>query len=318
MPHLPRTHLAFAVVASLGAAHAALPARAAEAEDDAALDAKLDPIIECMNHSDAHIQRGIADYLKLLAQIEKDANTSHIAFLSGFEDMDFHHEKALACADMFEHAQSAPPELGALDRMIGDYAAAFRAFAPLSIDADAYYKQEDYKDDKWAKGRALNQELAPLLAKLETLSADTHREIGRQVTARNERELAAIERQEGKGFNWHTLNYMLAAHALLETVTEERRDDVAPAIERLQKGFEDATAFATAHEAELEVKPGRRLPGRVFVRAAAQSYLANAKEMRRALAADGKPSDSLLHTKFESLVNAYNSLVDDFNRRNDH
>src|SRR5690349_4566065 len=80
MPNLPRALFAVTtIIIALGAAVLDRSARAADGE--AAVDAKIDPIIECLNHSDAHIQRGIHDYRKLLAQIEKDPNTGHIAFL---------------------------------------------------------------------------------------------------------------------------------------------------------------------------------------------------------------------------------------------
>ncbi len=39
--------------------------------------------------------------------------------------------------------------------------------------------------------------------------------------------------------------------------------------------------------------------------------------MRHALDPESKTSESVQHTKFESLVNPYNSLVDDYNRSND-
>jgi hypothetical protein len=238
--------------------------------------------------------------------------------MGGFERGDFHFPKALKCADNLTEVSGAPPKLDELDRLASEYATTLRAFAPVAIEADPYYHQEDYKDDKWAKGAALDEKLAPLVEKLAALSSGIRAGIARELASVRERRLAAIEAEEGKGFNWYTFNYMLAARAVLDAFENEDGDALAPAIERLQRGFDDATAYAGAHEAELEVKPGKHLPGWVYVRASAGNYLRNVKEMRRAIDAESKIPEGLLRTKFESVVNAYNSLVDDYNRRNDH
>lgn len=175
---------------------------------------------------------------------------------------------------------------------------------PSSISSE---RHATLQDDKWAKGAALDETLAPLVDKLVMLSGGIRAGIEHELAAVRERRLAAIEADEGKGFTWYTFNYMLAARAVLDAFRNEHDAALAPAIERLQRGFDDGTAYEAAHAAETEVKPGRPLPGWVFVRASAGNYLRDAKEMRRALDPASKTGDSVLRTKFESLVNSYNS-----------
>jgi Protein of unknown function (DUF3829) len=217
MPVVSRIFLALALAATLGALAANRPARADAAEDQA-IERKIAPVIECINTVDAPLMRGIEGYRKLIAVIKENPKGGTLAFMGGFEQGDFHFPKALKCADDLTAVAGAPPKLEEFDRMASEYATTLRAFAPVAIEADPYYHQEDYKDDKWAKGAALDEKLAPLVEKLAALSSGIRAGIAQELASVRERRLAAIEAEEGKGFNWYTFNYMLAARAVLDAL----------------------------------------------------------------------------------------------------
>jgi hypothetical protein len=64
-----------------------------------------------------------------------------------------------SCEKAVAAARRLPPDLPELDRSAAAYNIALRVLAPLLDDVDAYYKQELYKDDHLARGKALHPRL---------------------------------------------------------------------------------------------------------------------------------------------------------------
>jgi hypothetical protein len=63
------------------------------------------------------------------------------------------------CRKNVEMANGLEPHDAALEAAASAYAAAVGALEPLLKEADDYYSQQDYKDDKMAKGKALHPRL---------------------------------------------------------------------------------------------------------------------------------------------------------------
>jgi len=63
------------------------------------------------------------------------------------------------CKKNVEKANALEPRDAALEAAASAYAEAVSKLEPLLKEADDYYKQEDYKDDRMAKGRALHPRL---------------------------------------------------------------------------------------------------------------------------------------------------------------
>jgi len=116
--------------------------------------------------------------------------------LTGFEDGDSRLANALKCADDFDQDVKASPKIEDLDRAASDYATAIRALAPLGVETDRYYNQNDYKDDKWAKGRELNGKLQPLIEKLEQASDGLHAGVKRELKSIRLRQLPTACRSD--------------------------------------------------------------------------------------------------------------------------
>ncbi|HLJ62657.1 MAG TPA: DUF3829 domain-containing protein [Stellaceae bacterium] len=314
--HRPFAVLGVALVAIMGLA---LPSRA---DEDEAMEEKLGPIIECINNADNPLQGNFDKYRRLVEEIKKDPKAGHLTFLNGFDtDSNYIGAKVWKqCADTFDEAAGIAPRIGDLDQAVKHYATAIRAFIPLAPEVDNYYKQEDYKDDKWAKGKALDEKLAPLMAQIEIASGGIRKAVLRETNAIRDRELTQVEAKSGKGFEWHTLHYMIEARKTQEAfaaVMESDKPSAAEfgkAIEPLQKAYDDAVAYAGAHEEELKPTPGGHLPGWAYIKLYARDYLAKAKDLRRKLEGDN-PNPSLINSTAESLVHTYNGLVDGYNQR---
>ncbi|HEY6334326.1 MAG TPA: DUF3829 domain-containing protein [Alphaproteobacteria bacterium] len=290
--------------------------------DDRAVEEKVAPFIECINDSDNELQGTFENYRRLLEDIKQNPRTSDVAFVGGFEGVDHGNKKSLKCADNLDKIAKATPEIDDLDRLAVDYAATIRTFVPLAAEADIYYHQQDYKDDNWAKGKALDDKLAPLIAKLESLSDNIHAAVEREVNGIRDRELAAVAAHEGKGFEWHTLHYMIEARKTLDAIEAMAGsrtlspDKVGNSIAPLQAAFDDATAYAAAHADEMKPNSSGRVPGWVWIDHSASSYLKEVKDLRRKL--EEKASQTNMKNSFESIVNSYNSLVDSYNGYKQH
>lgn len=63
------------------------------------------------------------------------------------------------CKKNVEQANAVEPRLPELEAAASAYATAVAALEPLLKEADDYYQQQNYKDDRMAKGRALHHRL---------------------------------------------------------------------------------------------------------------------------------------------------------------
>lgn len=286
-------------------------AQAADPPSDDEINRKLDPFITCINDADKRLLQTFEGYHKLLAAIQKNPNAQSFLFVGGFEHYDSRLMESVKCAEGLERIIVAAPKMEDLDRLGAEYAMTIRAFAPLALQADTYYDMKDYKDDKGAKGIALDEKLAPLMAKLEELSAGIHRGVRRQVAVLRERELAALEVKEGKGSHWQALNYVLVARRALDAFRDGEQDGVIAAVERLQQAYDDGEAYANAHQDEAKGPGGLR--GWFNLRNSAGVFLSVVKDMNRKLRPEAKSTPENLNGTFNLVVQRFNDLVQRYN-----
>ncbi len=299
---------AIAVIAVLTAA--TFERAAAEANDEAVRE-KLAPIIQCINNSDFVLQRTFVQYRRLLEDIKRYGSGSMSG--GGFKDGDPGLANSLKCADGLDQAVKASPKIDDLDRAASDYATAIHAFVPIATEADRYYGQNDYKDDKWAKGRDLDQKLQPLIAKLEEASDGLHAGVKRELKSLRQRQLAALEAKSGRNLRWHAENFMIVAREMLDTIEENPTvAAIAPAIERTQKAYDDAQAYASAHDSELHPAPILIPSAWASMENSAGFFLRDLKDLRRALES-GKATPADLKKEYGYVVSHFNDLVTGYN-----
>ena len=146
------------------------------------------------------------------------------------------------CRKNVEKANALEPRDAALEAAASAYADAVSKLEPLLKEADDYYKQEDYKDDKMAKGRALH----PRLVAAWDAFASADKALRGGVEAINDKRaaerLAAIEASEGRKARYHVEALMIHAKRVLRAQDSDearhRRDHAGA--ERLRKHREGA------------------------------------------------------------------------------
>jgi len=102
------------------------------------------------------------------------------------------------CKKNVEKANAMEPHDTALETAATAYADAVSKLEPLLKETDDYYSQENYKDDKMAKGKALH----PRLVAAWDAFASADQKLRGEVEAINDRraleKLAEIEKSEGR------------------------------------------------------------------------------------------------------------------------
>ena len=184
-------------------------AKPGDGEDVQAAIAKTNAYIELMNRT-LRASESWSRYTSWANAKTGPTGKERIVYgLYSLYDVRSETDKALA-------ATGNPPAYPALDETVKRYVAAYEGLAPLVTEADGYYERKDYLADKMAAGKALHAKLAPaaqaFLAERAALERDME-DIKRDL---DWRQLAAIEKSEGRKARWHVRNVMIEAKAVID------------------------------------------------------------------------------------------------------
>jgi Protein of unknown function (DUF3829) len=227
------------------------------------------------------------------------------------------------CRKNVEKANALDPRDADLEAAASAYADAVGKLEPLLKEADDYYSQADYKDDKMAKGKALHPRLVAAWDAFE--SADQKLRAG--VEAINDKraieKLAAIEQSEGKQARYHVEALMIQAKRVLRAQDAAKPDIAAMTqaiadYEETVKGAEQFSGSSVCAKNDAKI-------GSIFI-SNAKSYLVTAKQLMRRIH-DHVPYSSgdkmmlgnamsgwMVEGSPPRLLRDYNQLVDAYNR----
>ena len=149
-----------------------------------------------------------------------------------------------------------------------------RKLEPLLKEADDYYTQENYKDDKMAKGRALH----PRLVAAWDAFASADKALRGGVEAINDKraveKLAAIEASEGRKARYHVEALMIQAKRVLRA-----QDTAKPDVAAITQALNDYESTVKALEQLPGADDGAKI-GSFFI-GNAKSFLTTAKQLMR-------------------------------------
>jgi len=185
----------------------------------------------------------------------------------------------------------------------------------LLKETDDYYKQEDYKDDRMARGRALH----PRLVAAWDAFASADKALRGGVEAINDRRaaerLAAIEASEGRKARYHVEALMIQAKRLVRA-----QDTAKPDLAAITQALNDYESSVKA----LEQLSDEAKIGSFFI-GNAKSFLTTAKQLMRRI------RDKVPYSKGDAmmlnagggwmvegspprLMRDYNALIEAYNR----
>ena len=274
--------------------------------------AKLNAYVGCLNRLSARAFDSRARYFSWAA---KSGPTGRERIIYGLYTI----YDTSDCAKNVDKANALEPHDAELEAAATAYATAATKLGLLLKEADDYYTQENYKDDKMAKGKALH----PLLVAAWDAFASADKNLRGGVEAINDKraleKLAAIEQSEGKQARYHVEALMIQAKRLLRA-----EDQAKPDLAAINKALADYEDMVKGAEQFTGSSGGAKI-GSFFMNNA-KSFLVTAKALMRRLR-DHVPYSSgdrmmlgnamsgwMVEGSPPRLLRDYNQLVDAYNR----
>jgi hypothetical protein len=178
------------------------------------------------------------------------------------------------CKRNVEKANALEPRDAALETSASNYAEAVGILEGLLKEADDYYTQENYKDDKMAKGRAMHPRLVAAWDAFAAADQKLRTGIDELQDAMTAQRIAEIERTDGIKDRYHVEAVMLSAKRLMRVQSAAKSDIVA-----ITKALEDYEEILKATDAYAEANKDSKI-GSSFV-SSAKSFLTTAKQLMR-------------------------------------
>jgi hypothetical protein len=175
------------------------------------------------------------------------------------------------CRKNVEKANALEPRDQELEAAASAYVDAVTKLEPLLKEADDYYDQENYKDDRMAKGKALHPRLVAAWDAFATADKVLRNGVEAVNDRRAEEKLAEIERNDGRKSRYYVQAVMIHAKRLLRA-NDTAKPDLA-AITAALNAFEENVKAAE------QISDGPRI-GSMFI-SNAKSYLVSAKQLMR-------------------------------------
>ena len=224
------------------------------------------------------------------------------------------------CRKSVEKANAMEPRDAELEAAASTYVDAVTKLEPLLKEADDYYEQENYKDDKMAKGKALH----PRLVAAWDAFASADQKLRSGVEAVNDRraleKLAEIEKSEGRKARYNVEALMIKAKLVLRAENASTPDVAA-----ITQALNDYEETVKAAEEFSGSGIGSGKIGSMFI-SNAKSFLTTAKQLMRRIR-DKTPYSSgdrmmlnsggggwMVEGSPPRLLRDYNQLIDAYNR----
>lgn len=222
------------------------------------------------------------------------------------------------CRKNVEQANALEPRDAELEAAGSAYADAVSKLEPLLKEADDYYTQENYKDDKMAKGKAMHPRLVAAWDAFAKADKDLRKNVEIINDKRALQRLAQIEQSEGRKARYHVEATMIQAKRVLRTQNVDKPDLAA-----LTQALNDYEAAAKDLESAASADDGKKI-GSMFI-SSTKSFLTSAKQLMRRIR-DKTPysqgdrmminagSGWMIEGTPERLLRDYNQLIDAYNR----
>jgi hypothetical protein len=223
----------------------------------------------------------------------------------------------LDCRKNVAKANTLEPRDADLEAAASAYAEAVSTLEPLLKEADDYYSQENYKDDRMAKGKALHPRLVAAWDAFVTADQKLRNDVEVINDKRSLEKLAAIEQSEGRKARYHVEALMIQAKRVVRTQDAEKPN--LAALTQVLNEYERTVKSVEEFSGNDADKIGSMFIGN------AKSFLVTAKQLMRRIR-DRVPYSSgdtmminagsgwMVEGSPQRLLRDYNQLVESYNR----
>ncbi|MCL2779395.1 MAG: YiiG family protein [Polyangiaceae bacterium] len=222
---------------------------AAQADDaDTQLEKKIEPYIECLNSISSNVIQMRKYYLTFIppnGPTGKETSPGMNTLSKG---------DASKCAAGVAKAKTKPPSNPQLEQAGEAFAQAATRIDKISNELHDYFDKKNFLDDKWAKGKALHPQLMEAFKAFGKADDTLHNVLDGITKPLHQRELARVEKEDGKKFVYHRLHVLNTARDFIDAADDPEIDfsHFTAARTDFQKALADLTAYGDAHKADLK------------------------------------------------------------------
>jgi hypothetical protein len=197
------------------------------------------------------------------------------------------------------------PPLPNVDATAQKLAQATAALAPVVKSASDYYSQRQYKSDAAKRGQELHSQLLPMFEQFFGAELALRRELSAVLEDIERRNLAQIEKEHGKNYEWHLRSFLIAAKTLADllpnhvdaAMIESARYRTRFA--NLQAAYTLFTQYCREHPAEAQ---------KAVLDTSLEDFIAATRILRGVLDAP-KPDRQVYVAKVNDLAAKYDALL---------
>jgi len=229
--------------------------------DEQMLD-KLDSYIICLNTLSSPVHQTRARYFSWVDP--KKGVTGNERVVLGLFDLP--NEAAQKCTAGLNKARSMAPKDAKLEAAGDEFAKTVMELDGLIDEVFTYYENKNFKDDKFAKGKAMHPRLMAAFASFSKADNNMHQTLDGITKPLAQRTLGRIEREEGKKFRYHRKATLIAARELVEAgdpVGDDDNIDFAlynASFGEFDKALTGLQGFGLLHKADLEARTNPSWP----------------------------------------------------------
>lgn len=227
---------------------------------DEQMQDKLDDYIKCLNSISSNVFRARSRYLYYIPKAgpkgtERDADIYQLS--SG---------NTAQCTTGVGKAKTMPPRDGKLESVGDEYAAAAANVDTAINDMHSYFQMKSWKDDKWAKGKAMHPALMAAFERFSKADHAMHDTLDGITKPLNQRALLRLEKEEGKKFRYWRKKTMIAAREMIEAANPSGEDEdidfslYQANYTEFEKSLDELQAYGNAHKPDLEGKQNPAWP----------------------------------------------------------
>ncbi len=245
-----------------GVAATTVPASTLQDDQDEAMQEKLDAYIICLNTLSSPVHATRSRYFSWVNP--KTGPTGQERAVLGLFDLP--QGAAQRCTAGLAKAKLLAPKDPKLEAAGDDFARTVTELDGLIDEVFAYYENKNFKDDKFAKGKAMHPRLISAFSSFSKADNGLHSTLDGITKPLAQRSLARIEREEGRKFRYHRKHVLLTARELVEAgdpVGEDDNVDFAlynASFAELDKALTELQGYNLLHRSELDLSSNSNFP----------------------------------------------------------
>lgn len=223
----------------------AIYAQTAGAAAEEQLDAKLEVYIECYNSLDGDGHKTIERYQSWVKDMKAGPTGKEMVVYGLYQ---IGTDDVTKCKGQFAEVQALKPELK-LDGVGAEYIKALESLNQVVEEMYPYYDREDYKDDKFAKGKEFHPRFVAQIEAFQAVSKQFSDELDLENDKRLEAEMVALEKEQGRKLPYLNMATMHTAKLLVRLLGEDAFpvDEAATRLTAFEKVADEQAQFAKAN-----------------------------------------------------------------------